>query len=173
MLHSLYPDDLSGHGTLYLVPYIGTSTMWNHDALEEAGGFFETHATENVVTGCNVHQTDKEFDERYISKLLLVPDVAGISPRTLLQLMDQHTRWSLGLVEMASYQRLFKRKFLSQNNLILMKLVAYLATCGGWTSYLLSYFLVLSGTLFASVSTAWFGAVGRVNNIKPSRAPRW
>lgn len=149
--------------TLSLVPYIGTSALWRREALERAGGFVETHATEDVVTGCNVHQTDNPGGERYISKLLPVPIAAGLSPRTLPELLDQRTRWSVGLVQMAIYQRFF----IFNTNLRPMQRLAYLATCGGWISYLLTYLLVLGGTLFSNLATAWFGAKGLVDNMAP------
>jgi hypothetical protein len=154
---------LNAMDTLSTVPYIGTSAMWRRDAIERAGGFVEEHATEDVVTGCNVHQTDNEFGERYISKLLPVPVAAGLSPRTLPELMDQRTRWSVGLVQMAAYHRMF----LFCRGLSPIQRIAYFATCGGWISYLLSYLLVLVGTIFTNVSTAWFGATGQVDEITP------
>lgn len=149
--------------TLSLVPYIGTCALWRRDALEAAGGFVEGHATEDVVTGCNVHQTDNPDGERYISKFFPVPVAAGLSPRTLPELMDQRTRWSVGLVQMAVYHRFF----LFCRRLSLVQRLAYLATCGGWLSYLPAYVLVLGGTLFTNAAIAWFGAVGRVDAISP------
>lgn len=146
---------------LSTVPYIGTSALWKREALVRAGGFIDSHATEDVVTGCEVHRTKNIDGEPYISKYVPVPVSAGLSPRSLPELIDQRVRWNVGLVQMTAYHKFF----LFAKGLGPMQRIAYLATCGGWIGSLLLYLTVLGGTLFTNGFLTWSAIVKPEVNI--------
>jgi cellulose synthase/poly-beta-1,6-N-acetylglucosamine synthase-like glycosyltransferase len=149
--------------TLNTVPYIGTSALWKREAIVQAGGFIEIHATEDVVTGCQVHRTKNPYGENYISKYVPIPVAAGLSPRSLPELMDQRSRWNAGLVEMTLYHNLF----LFSKGLRPMQRIAYFSTCGGWIANLLMYSAVVSGTLFANAYVIYTAVTGSVGSTTP------
>mmetsp|Transcript_3530 Transcript_3530/g.8453 ORF Transcript_3530/g.8453 Transcript_3530/m.8453 type:complete len:495 (+) Transcript_3530:310-1794(+) len=126
------------------MPYVGTGALWNRQAITKSGYFFENHATEDVVTGCRVHR------ERFNSYFLAQPIAAGISPRTLPQLIDQHIRWDTGLVQMTFYHRFF----LFARGLKWRQRLAYLGTCGGWIFSLIHYTTIVGTTLVANITIA-------------------
>jgi cellulose synthase/poly-beta-1,6-N-acetylglucosamine synthase-like glycosyltransferase len=150
--------------SLNTVPYIGTSALWKREAIIQAGGFIEVHVTEDVVTGCQVHRTKNSFGENYISKYVPVPVAAGLSPRSLPELMDQRVRWNTGLVQMSAYHKFF----IFCRGLKMSQRLAYLSTCGGWMANLVLYAAVVAGTLFAHAFityTAVTGSVGTSTSV--------
>jgi len=137
--------------TIDTVPFIGTNALWKRDALERCGGFLTQYATEDVSTGCKVHCTVNENGDKYISKYMPVPVAAGVTPRTLAELMDQHTRWNTGQAQMTFHYNFF---FFCKE-LRSVQRFFYFCTMASWIRHIPSFLILWFGTIFFNIASAF------------------
>lgn len=149
-------------GNVNTVPFIGTNALWKRDAIERAGGFLTQYATEDAATGCKVHLTDNENGEKYISKYLPLPVCAGLSPRSLPELMDQHNRWNVGNAQMTLHYNFF----LFCEGLKPIQKYIYLCTMGGFLRHIPNFFIVWFGTIFFNVANAYVFKPGETFSLQ-------
>lgn len=125
-------------------PFIGTNALWKRDAVERAGYFIGHIATEDVATGCAVHMTDNYMGKKYISKYLPMPVAAGLNPRTLAELMDQHIRWNTGQAQMTKLYN----GFLFCRRLRPIQRFVYFCTMAGFLRHIPTFLVLWFGTIF-------------------------
>ena len=130
--------------TISTVLYIGTSALLNRDAIERCGYFFTKFSTEDSSTGCRLHCSENEYGEKYISKYLAVPVAAGLSPRTLAQLLDQRMRWYLGMAGMSNH---FQFYTITCGLLPIQRFIYFCIICA-WLRNMLSFFSYWFTTVF-------------------------
>lgn len=139
---------------------IGTGTFWRREALLSCGGFHETFATEDTVTGLKVHRANNRVtagsSKQWISKFLRRPVAVGISPQNLPELFDQRLRWVLGSIETTTEHDWF---FFAAGLSLQQKVVYWTATAY-WLNALLVFLLQVIGTVstfiyIGSGSVAW------------------
>lgn len=144
------------------VIYVGSCALWRRAAIESVGGFHEGHATEDSVTGCQVHRTNVPFtDVKWVSKYVMQPIAAGLSPQTLPSLIDQRLRWYHGLIEMWIHHRFYW--FASE--LTLWQRLLYVATCGGWICGIVNFLSMLAVSILGPVAIALAAHRGRLDNV--------
>ena len=130
--------------TVSTVLYIGTSALLSRDAIERCGYFFTKFSTEDSSTGCRLHYTENEAGEKYISKYLAAPVAAGLSPRTLAQLLDQRMRWFLGMAAMSNH---FQFYTITRGLLPTQRFIYFCIICA-WLRNMLSFLSYWFTTVF-------------------------
>uniref|UniRef100_A0A7S1TD31 Glycosyltransferase 2-like domain-containing protein n=1 Tax=Compsopogon caeruleus TaxID=31354 RepID=A0A7S1TD31_9RHOD len=127
--------------------YIGTCALWKRQAILDAGGFHEDHATEDSVTGCQVHRLKMSpldtVPGNWTSRYVACPVAVGISPATLPDLFDQRLRWCLGSVQMMFEHKLF----FGAKELTRGQRLTYFGTTGYWVLGLMAFVVTLLSTL--------------------------
>jgi len=150
--------------------YIGTCALWRRSAIVFGGGFHESHATEDTVTGCYVHRTQTDLLDpksiNWTSKFINTPIAAGIAPGTLPQQIDQRLRWCLGSVQMF-YEH---SRFLTATGLNYNQRMTYFATVGYWVLGIASFIT----TFTASVTVLmWIFVRGVILGGNSGAFPWW
>lgn len=149
------------------VIYVGSCALWRRAAIESVGGFHEGHATEDSVTGCQVHRTNVPFtNAKWVSKYVMQPIAAGLSPQTLPALIDQRLRWYHGLIQMQVHHRWYW--FASE--LTLWQRMLYVATCGGWLCGIVNFVSMLAVSILGPAAIALTANAGRLDNVAGANA---
>ncbi len=130
------------------VLYIGTNALVRRDAVERAGLFYTDFATEDCSTGCKVHATRNEFGEPYTSVYLPVPVAAGLSPRTLAQLLSQRFRWHNGMSATSMHYRYW---VVPDGTLTPMQRFIYFTVIGAGIRNIFTFLLCWFGTVFVNL----------------------
>lgn len=144
------------------VIYVGSCALWRRAAIESVGGFHEGHSTEDSVTGCQVHRTNVPFtDVKWVSKYVMQPIAAGLSPQTLPSLIDQRLRWYHGLIEMWAHHNFYW--FASE--LTLWQRVLYVATCGGWVCGIVNFLSMLAVSCLGPIAIALAAMDQKLDNV--------
>lgn len=131
------------------VIYVGSCALWRRTAIESVGGFHEGFATEDSITGCSIHRTKVPFhDKNWISKYVMQPIAAGLSPQTLPALLDQRLRWYHGLVQMWRYHNFYW----FAKELKLWQRLLYVATCGNWVTGIINFSSMLLVSILGPVA---------------------
>lgn len=144
------------------VIYVGSCALWRRAAIESVGGFHEGHATEDSVTGCQVHRTKVPFtDVTWVSKYVMQPVAAGLSPQTLPALLDQRLRWYHGLIEMWIHHKFYW--FASE--LTIWQRLLYVATCGNWITGIVNFTSMIIVSVLGPVAIALAARDQRLDNV--------
>lgn len=144
------------------VIYVGSCALWRRAAIESVGGFHEGHATEDSVTGCQVHRTKVPFtDVTWVSKYVMQPVAAGLSPQTLPALLDQRLRWYHGLIEMWIHHRFYWFAW----ELTLWQRLLYVSTCGNWITGIVNFLSMIAVSVLGPVAIAMAAHNQRLDNV--------
>jgi cellulose synthase/poly-beta-1,6-N-acetylglucosamine synthase-like glycosyltransferase len=150
------------------VIYVGSCALWRRTAIESVGGFYEGLATEDSITGCRVHRTRVPFtDVNWISKYVMQPIAAGLSPQTLPALLDQRLRWYHGLVQMWVHHNFYW----FAKELTFWQRLLYVATCGNWVTGIMNFTSMVAVSVLGPVAIALAAHDGRLSLL--SGASGW
>lgn len=140
--------------------YVGCCALWSRRAIESVGGFIGGYATEDSVTGCQVNRTlVPGTDYRWVSKFVMQPVAAGVSPDSLPNLLAQRLRWYHGLCQMFGHHD----GYLFAKGLKPMQRIMFWVCSASYIANILNYLTVFAGTiiLLGSVTYyAWLGDLG-------------
>lgn len=130
--------------------YVGCCALWRRQAIESVNGFIGGYATEDSVTGCQVNRTlVPGTNKTWVSKYVMQPIAAGVSPETLPALLEQRLRWYKGLCEMFGHHN----GYIFARGLSPMQRIMFWVTSASYFANIVNYFLLVIGTmiLFGSI----------------------
>lgn len=142
--------------------YVGCCALWSRRAIESVNGFIGGYATEDSVTGCQVNRTRVPGTKyTWISKYVMQPVAAGVSPETLPSLLEQRLRWYIGLCQMFAHHR----GYIFASGLNSMQRLLYWVTSASYIANIINYFTVFIGTLILLGSIIYFAHLGVLGDL--------
>jgi cellulose synthase/poly-beta-1,6-N-acetylglucosamine synthase-like glycosyltransferase len=142
--------------------YVGCCALWSRRAIESVGGFIGGYATEDSVTGCQVNRTlVPGTDYRWVSKFVLQPVAAGLSPETLPALLEQRLRWYIGLCEMFGHHS----GYLFAKGLKPMQRVLFWVCSASFIANIINYLTVFAGTMILLFSISYYAFHGQLGDL--------
>lgn len=142
--------------------YVGCCALWSRRAIESVGGFIGGYATEDSVTGCQVNRTKVPgTNVTWISKYVMQPVAAGVSPETLPALYNQRLRWYHGLCQMFAHHR----GYLFATGMNPMQRLLYWVTSASYIANIVNYLTVFIGTLILLSSIIYFAHIGVLGDL--------
>lgn len=142
--------------------YVGCCALWSRRAIESVGGFIGGYATEDSVTGCQVNRTlVPGTDYRWISKFVMQPVAAGVSPETLPALLNQRMRWYIGLCEMFHHHK----GYIFAKGLRPLQRVLFWVCSASYIANIINYLTVFLGTMTLLSSVAYYAHAGELGNL--------
>jgi Cellulose synthase len=142
--------------------YVGCCALWKRQAIESVNGFISGYATEDSVTGCQVNRTlVPGTNYTWISKYVMQPVAAGLSPLNLPDLMEQRLRWYVGLCEMLKHHNFY----IFATGLHPMQRVLYWVTATLFISNTISYISLLAGTSVSLASIIYYSRVNALGDL--------
>lgn len=142
--------------------YVGCCALWSRRAIESVNGFIGGYATEDSVTGCQVNRTKVPgTNYTWISKYVMQPVAAGVSPETLPSLLEQRLRWYIGLCQMFHHHN----GYIFASGLKPMQRMLYWVTSASYIANILQYMTVFIGTLILLGSIIYFAHQGALGNL--------
>jgi cellulose synthase/poly-beta-1,6-N-acetylglucosamine synthase-like glycosyltransferase len=142
--------------------YVGCCALWKRQAIESVNGFISGYATEDSVTGCQVNRTKVPGSNfTWISKYVMQPVAAGLSPLNLPDLMEQRLRWYVGLCEMLKHHNYY----FFASGLKPMQRVLYWVTATLFISNTISYASLLAGTTVSLASIIYYSHTSELGRL--------
>jgi cellulose synthase/poly-beta-1,6-N-acetylglucosamine synthase-like glycosyltransferase len=142
--------------------YVGCCALWSRRAIESVGGFIGGYATEDSVTGCQVNRTlVPGTDYRWISKFVMQPVAAGLSPETLPALLEQRMRWYVGLCEMFAHHN----GYLLASGLKPLQRVLFWVCSASYIANIVNYLTVFLGTMILLISISYYAYMGTLGDL--------
>jgi cellulose synthase/poly-beta-1,6-N-acetylglucosamine synthase-like glycosyltransferase len=142
--------------------YVGCCALWSRRAIESVNGFIGGYATEDSVTGCQVNRTlVPGTNYTWISKYVMQPVAAGVSPETLPALLEQRLRWYIGLCQMFAHHR----GYFFATGLNPMQRLLYWVTSASYMANITNYLMVFVGTLILFASIFYYAHLGVLGNL--------
>lgn len=142
--------------------YVGCCALWRRRAIESVGGFIGGYATEDSVTGCQVNRTRVPgTNYTWISKYVMQPIAAGVSPETLPALLEQRLRWYKGLCEMFGHHN----GYLFASGLNPMQRIMYWVTSASYIANIVNYATVFIGSLILLASITYYAHLDALGDL--------
>lgn len=142
--------------------YVGCCALWSRRAIESVGGFIGGYATEDSVTGCQVNRTlVPGTDYRWISKFVMQPVAAGLSPETLPALLEQRLRWYIGLCEMFHHHN----GYIFATGLKPVQRVLFWVCSASYIANIINYLTVFGGTMILLLSISYYAYLGELGGL--------
>lgn len=142
--------------------YVGCCALWSRRAIESVNGFIGGYATEDSVTGCQVNRTLVPGTKyTWISKFVMQPVAAGVSPETLPALLEQRLRWYKGLCEMFAHHN----GYFFASGLNAMQRLLYWVTSASYWANILNYITVFLGSLILFGSIVYYARLNALGDL--------
>lgn len=142
--------------------YVGCCALWRRRSIESVNGFIGGYATEDSVTGCQVNRTCVPGTKKtWISKYVMQPIAAGVSPETLPALLEQRLRWYVGLCEMFGHHN----GYLFASGLNPMQRIMYWVTSASYIANIVNYFTLIVGTAILFFSITYYAHLDALGDL--------